>query len=110
MKTSLDLEQRPLDERLLAVQELYDFSAASGYRAGKPDGEDDVDVDREVDGFVGTGRRNEVGGEIPTAVERPVGIYICIYDNKVVGVYTYILHHMVRHGNNSRCDGYCLYD
>lgn len=42
VKTTLDLEEGPLDERLLAVQELYDFSAASGYRIGKPDGEDDV--------------------------------------------------------------------
>lgn len=36
-KTSLDLEQRSLDERLLEVQELYDFSATTGYREGKPD-------------------------------------------------------------------------
>ncbi|CAN0322079.1 unnamed protein product [Ectocarpus sp. 8 AP-2014] len=37
VKTSLDLEQRSLDERLLDVQETYDFSAGSGYREGKPD-------------------------------------------------------------------------
>lgn len=52
VKTTLDLEERPLDERLLAVQELYDFSAAGGYRTGKPDGDDD-------DGAIGGRSRND---------------------------------------------------
>lgn len=37
VKTSLNAEQRSLDGRLLEVQEKYNFSAASGYRKGRPD-------------------------------------------------------------------------
>lgn len=37
VKTSLDAEQRSLDDRLLEVQELYDFSAGGGYRKGRQD-------------------------------------------------------------------------
>lgn len=37
VKTSLDAEQRSLDDRLLEVQELFDFSAGVGYRKGRQD-------------------------------------------------------------------------
>ncbi|CAN0211628.1 unnamed protein product [Ectocarpus fasciculatus] len=50
VKTSLGLEQRSLDDRLLDVQETYDFSAGSGYREGKPDedeGARDLDEGKE---------------------------------------------------------------
>ncbi|CAN0440453.1 unnamed protein product, partial [Ectocarpus fasciculatus] len=52
VKTSLGLEQRSLDDRLLDVQETYDFSAGSGYREGKPDedeGARDLDEGKEGD-------------------------------------------------------------
>lgn len=39
VKTTLGAEQLSLDDRLLEVQEQYDFSAATGYRQGRPDGE-----------------------------------------------------------------------
>lgn len=37
VKVSLSAEQRSLDDRLLGTQEQYDFSAACGYRTGRPD-------------------------------------------------------------------------
>lgn len=51
VKTSLSVEQRSLDDRLLEVQELYDFSAACGYRQGRPDEDADGEGGNGAKGF-----------------------------------------------------------
>ena len=59
VKTSLDAEQRSLDDCLLEVQELYDFSAGGGYRKGRQD----EDPGEEKEG--GTGRRKVIVPDWP---------------------------------------------
>lgn len=60
VKTSLGAEQRSLDDRLLEVQELYDFSAGGGYRKGRPDEEPGEEKER------GTRRRKVIVPDWPT--------------------------------------------
>lgn len=55
VKVSLSAEQRSLDDRLLGTQEQYDFSAACGYRTGRPD--EDVGE--------GAGVTNGKNGQVP---------------------------------------------
>lgn len=59
VKTSLCAEQRSLDDRLLEVQELYDFSAGRGYRKGRQDEDSGEEKER------GTSRRKVIVPEWP---------------------------------------------
>lgn len=60
VKTSLDVDQLSLGESLLKVQEQYNFSAACGYRQGRPD------EDTDVDGMAGIKANSSKVSEWPT--------------------------------------------
>ena len=59
VKTSLCAEQRSLDDRLLEVQEQYDFGAGGGYRKGRQDEDPREEKER------GTRRRKVIVPEWP---------------------------------------------